>query len=183
MNLDPSKWEYDIPVAEHIRIEMEVSGRVHHKYHVGEIALKCIKCGNVVPLSPCSNCGSTTYEPGRSTDRTVGLFCTQCETGFSNWTCSKCGTRNAVNKTVAKEKGMCFIATAAFESAEAPEVAFLRKFRDDTLLCSKFGRFFVRAYYQVSPPLAKIVSQSQALKRFSRAVLRYLIQYLRSRKI
>lgn len=181
MNLDPSKWEYDIPVASHIRIEMEVSGRVLHKYHVGEIALKCIKCGNVVPLSPCSNCDSTTYEPGKSTDGTVGLFCTQCEKGFSNWTCSQCATENAVNKTVAKQKGMCFIATAAFESAEAPEVFFLRKFRDDTLLNSTAGAFFVDVYYRVSPSLASIVSRSRILKRSSRVILRYVIQHLRSR--
>lgn len=180
MDLDPNKWEYDIPVASHIRIEMEVSGRVLHEYHVGEIALKCIRCGKVVPLSPCSNCESTTYEPGKSTDGTVGVFCTKCEKGFSNWTCSQCGTENAVNKTVAKKKG-CFIATAAFESGEAPEVLFLRKFRDDTLVRSRLGRTLILAYYRISPSLAKVVSRSQFLKRSSRAVLRHTIGHLKKR--
>jgi len=76
-------------------------------------------------------------------------------------------------------KGFCFIATATFESVEAPEVIFLREFRDDVLLKRVVGRTIVDAYYRLSPPLAKLISQSKMLKRSSRVILSQFVQYLK----
>lgn len=50
----------------------------------------------------------------------------------------------------------CFIATAVYGSA-APETQLLRDWRDDVLLPSKAGRCFVRTYYAVSPPIARVL--------------------------
>ncbi len=41
------------------------------------------------------------------------------------------------------KKGGCFIATAIYDSYEAPEVVVLRKFRDSYLLKSSFGQSIV----------------------------------------
>lgn len=62
------------------------------------------------------------------------------------------------------KKGGCFIATAVYNSYEAPEVLILRKFRDDILLSSKIGQFFVKFYYSFSPPIAKLLSNKSLLK-------------------
>ena len=48
----------------------------------------------------------------------------------------------------------CFIATACCGSADAPEVASLRAFRDRVLEPCLMGKAFVRLYYAVSPPFA-----------------------------
>src|SRR5690349_6690525 len=45
------------------------------------------------------------------------------------------------------KKKMCFVATAAYGSPMATEVITLSDFRDDVLLRSTFGQFFVDAYY------------------------------------
>lgn len=67
--------------------------------------------------------------------------------------------------------GGCFIATAAYGSDMAPEVARLRAFRDRYLLGNAAGRAFVRAYYAWSPPLADYIRPRENLRRIVRAGL------------
>jgi len=61
----------------------------------------------------------------------------------------------------------CFIATAAYGSVMAPPVQFLREFRDNTVLKSRYSRFFEKildVYYIFSPPIAKAMMEHKALK-------------------
>lgn len=65
---------------------------------------------------------------------------------------------------IGQKKGGCFIATASYGSPFASEVTVFRQFRDEKLLPSKLGSAFVRVYYFVSPPLAKVVSKNKLLR-------------------
>ncbi len=65
----------------------------------------------------------------------------------------------------------CFISTAAFGSESALEVEIFRKFRNQILLKSFFGRSFVKFYYKVSPPIAEIISKNEYLKASTRVAL------------
>ncbi len=67
--------------------------------------------------------------------------------------------------------GKCFIATAAFGSPLAPEVRTLRDFRDSYLLTNGPGRTFVHIYYALSPALADVVRQHEALRAIARTLL------------
>jgi hypothetical protein len=70
-----------------------------------------------------------------------------------------------------QQKSGCFIATAVYGSADCPEVAMLRQFRDTVLLSTGFGRLGVKAYYRISPAIAHVVSTSGGLKVFVKTVI------------
>jgi hypothetical protein len=65
----------------------------------------------------------------------------------------------------------CFIATAAFGSALAPQVQLLREFRDRYLLPNSVGQAFVSLYYTLSPPLAGFIADSENLRAVARVGL------------
>jgi hypothetical protein len=58
----------------------------------------------------------------------------------------------------------CFVATAAYGTGTAEETNLLREFRDVVLLASDAGAEFVSLYYEVSPPIAEVISQHEFLR-------------------
>lgn len=71
-------------------------------------------------------------------------------------------------------KKLCFIATAAYGTELAPPVQFLRKFRDDVLLKSRFNRFIgklLNVYYKFSPTIARAMILNKSFK----FVMRYTV--------
>src|SRR5882724_2398698 len=67
-------------------------------------------------------------------------------------------------------KSSCFIATAAYGSALAPEVVLFRRFKDHTLLKTQLGVALVRFYYVVSPYVAAIIRGSKGLRLLTRVL-------------
>lgn len=65
----------------------------------------------------------------------------------------------------------CFIATATYQSEEAPEVLYLRKFRDEFLLRSSIGTGFVDLYYSTSPQVARLIERHSGLRQAFRVIL------------
>jgi hypothetical protein len=80
------------------------------------------------------------------------------------------GETNA-QKSAPVHSRSCFIATAAYGDIDAPEVDQLRNFRDRSLLTNPFGRMFVRFYYRVSPPIARVIARRPGLRMATRKVL------------
>jgi uncharacterized Zn finger protein (UPF0148 family) len=66
---------------------------------------------------------------------------------------------------------LCYIATAAYGTPMAKELKILRDFRDKKLISTHLGRQMVLLYYRTSPPIARIISQSEKMK----AVVRYAL--------
>jgi hypothetical protein len=64
--------------------------------------------------------------------------------------------------------GGCFIATAAYGSYFEQHVKILRQVRDDILLPSAIGRFFVKTYYRTSPPIADFIADHDSLRAMVR---------------
>jgi hypothetical protein len=63
----------------------------------------------------------------------------------------------------------CFVATAAYGTDTAEEINILRQFRDVVLLPSGLGAEFVFLYYEVSPPIAEVISRDDFLRTAVRA--------------
>jgi hypothetical protein len=58
----------------------------------------------------------------------------------------------------------CFIATAGYGTGTTEEISVLREFRNVVLLASGPGSEFVSLYYQISPPIAEVISQHDFLR-------------------
>lgn len=51
--------------------------------------------------------------------------------------------------------GGCYVATAVYGSYDCPQVWTLRRYRDNTLAETWYGRAFIHTYYAISPTLVK----------------------------
>ena len=69
----------------------------------------------------------------------------------------------------------CFIATAAHGSKDHGDVVMLRRFRDRYLMTSGAGRSFVELYYEISPPIADFIRDSDTLRAGVRYALTPLV--------
>lgn len=69
----------------------------------------------------------------------------------------------------------CFIATAAYGSPLEVEVITLKQFRDSILIKYKYGRYFVNAYYAISPPIAEYLNKNHFAKRTIRILLKPVV--------
>ena len=79
----------------------------------------------------------------------------------------------------AKSGGACYIATAVYGSYDAPEVLVLRRFRDEYLAKSVFGRSLIRTYYRISPRLADHLRTDPMVNRRVRVVLDRVVARVR----
>jgi hypothetical protein len=67
--------------------------------------------------------------------------------------------------------GRCFVATAAL-GGDAPEVATLRRFRDEVLVRTGAGRAFIAAYERLGPHLAEAIVNAPRRKLAARTLVR-----------
>lgn len=76
------------------------------------------------------------------------------------------------------ETGGCYVATAVYGSYDCPQVWTLRRYRDDTLAKTWYGRAFVRTYYAVSPTLVKCFGETAWFKKLWRGKLDNMVKRL-----
>ena len=74
--------------------------------------------------------------------------------------------------------GGCYIATAVYGSYDCPEVWTLRRFRDNTLAETWYGRAFIHTYYTISPTLVKWFGKTQWFKNLWKSTLDRMVEKL-----
>jgi hypothetical protein len=99
--------------------------------------------------------------------------------GSSSSSSSSRTTFSSTSRTGSGKSGGCYIASMAYGSYEHPQVLLLRKFRDETLANSAFGRNFISAYYKVSPKLVELLKGKQKINSVIRTLLNIFIRFIK----
>ena len=74
--------------------------------------------------------------------------------------------------------GGCYVATAVYGSYDCPEVWTLRRFRDNTLAKTWYGRSFIQLYYAVSPTIVKLFGQEEGFQNLWKPELDRMVERL-----
>lgn len=78
-----------------------------------------------------------------------------CTFEMSDNTSTASSSSSKSTSTSSSPSGGCYVATAVYGSYDCPEVWTLRRYRDNTLAETWYGRLFIRCYYAVSPTMVK----------------------------
>lgn len=74
--------------------------------------------------------------------------------------------------------GGCYVATAVYGSYDCPEVWTLRRYRDQTLGSTWYGRLFIRLYYAISPTLVRWFGNTNWFKKMWKGKLDKMVKNL-----
>ena len=81
-----------------------------------------------------------------------------------------------------KKQG-CYVATCVYGSYDCPEVWTLRRYRDNTLGSTWYGRAFIRAYYAISPTLVKWFGKTKWFKKMWKGKLDRMVKKLNDKGV
>lgn len=102
--------------------------------------------------------------------------CVKC----GKYVCSQCAKLKG-DRVYCPDHAGCFIATAAYGTTMAKELDALRKFRDEKMEPNILGKHLITLYYDVSPPLARVIARNERMRAFVRLNLEPIIRSLNSR--
>lgn len=91
--------------------------------------------------------------------------------------------KNGSPQTAPASKGGCYVATAVYGSYDCPEVWTLRRFRDDVLKSSWYGRLFIKCYYAISPTIVRWFGNTRSFNVFWRGRLDKMVRNLQEQGI
>ena len=76
-----------------------------------------------------------------------------------------------------RKKG-CYVATCVYGSYDCPEVWTLRRYRDNELASTFYGRAFIRLYYAISPSVVKLFGNTEWFQKLFRNKLDNMVKRL-----
>lgn len=85
------------------------------------------------------------------------------------------------NKKNGVKQGGCYVATCVYGSYNCPEVWTLRRYRDEVLAQTWYGRTFIRTYYTISPKAVKLFGKYEWFKNLFRGKLDHIVAALNSK--
>lgn len=79
--------------------------------------------------------------------------------------------------------GGCYVATCVYGSYDCPQVWTLRRFRDDTIGSTWYGRAFIKLYYAISPTLVKWFGKTKWFKKMWKGTLDRMVKKLNDKGV
>lgn len=79
--------------------------------------------------------------------------------------------------------GGCYVATAVYGSYDCPQVWTLRRYRDDILAKTWYGKAFIHTYYAISPTLVKWFGKTDWFKNLFQNKLNKMVDDLQKRGV
>ena len=99
---------------------------------------------------------------------------------MERYTSSELTDENAANSSNSSSSGGCYVATCVYGSYDCPQVWTLRRYRDDTLGSTWYGRLFIRTYYAISPTLVKWFGNTNWFKKLWKGKLDRMVAKLQN---
>jgi len=128
----------------------------------------CEKCGKIkIEDAACGRCGATARDGSLvyASFTSSGVWCWKCDRPVSGVCDGRCNSS-------------CYIATAVYGSYDCPEVWTLRRFRDNELSSSWFGRCFIRIYYAVSPKIVELFGNKKWFSKLWKPIIDKIVRKL-----
>ena len=91
--------------------------------------------------------------------------------------------QDLINRLSNLKKSGCYIATAVYGSYDCPEVWTLRRYRDNVLGASWYGRLFIKTYYAISPTVVQYFGRTRIFQKFWRGKLDAFVKKLNDQGI
>lgn len=82
--------------------------------------------------------------------------------------------------STSSDSGGCYVATAVYGSYDCPEVWTLRRYRDNQLAKTWYGRLFIYTYYAISPTIVKWFGDTEWFKKMWKGKLDKMVSNLQS---
>lgn len=121
---------------------------------ISEIAIKVFGCASGETLDIYTNAGSQNIQKCRNVIKGV-----------------------QTNST----SGGCYVATSVYGSYDCPEVWTLRRFRDNTLDATWYGRLFIKTYYAISPTLVRWFGNTEWFRQMWKKPLDKMVNTLQEK--
>lgn len=83
-----------------------------------------------------------------------------------------------IAKNSEQKSAGCYVATCVYGSYDCPQVWTLRRYRDNTLAQTWYGRAFIKTYYAISPKLVKLFGNTVWFKKMWQPKLDRMVKRL-----
>lgn len=123
-----------------------------------------------------------TYYDGVSIMSTVGNSSIRCTIGEYDYY-GYLSVENFILELKRQNTKGCYIATCVYGSYDCPQVWTLRRFRDNILNTTWYGRIFIKCYYAISPTLVKWFGEQNWFRIFWKNRLDKMVNKLNERGV
>lgn len=93
------------------------------------------------------------------------------------------GTKDEIDGSdmdISVKEGGCYVATCVYGSYDCPQVWTLRRYRDDVLASTWYGRAFIHTYYAISPTVVRMFGNTGWFKKFWKNKLDKMVSELQA---